>query len=173
MAWLDAPPDRLEMAVHHLDLLCWWFGDARWVFARMASIAGFGIDGDNVATFTIGFGGVTASVLEDWTLFDAGVGTFHPWDEAIVLSGVGGTIVATPREVRVTARAGEAIHYRSDRPWFPDAFAGPMLDLIRSHRTGSASSASAESHLAVLRLIDAAYRSSNGNRVVHLANYDG
>lgn len=157
-----------EMAIHHIDLLRWMFGDVAWVFAAFRTVDGLGVAGDNTATFTLGFrNGALATCVEDWTCRDRAAWQFHPVGEQLVVSGSLATVVADPREARLTDHSGE-YRYPNDKPWFPDAFTGPPAEFLDAVRSGRPSELDAADHVQVLRILDAAYASAAAETVVHL-----
>ena len=158
-----------EMAIHHLDLLCWMFGKPTWVFARMTNVPGFNITGDNLAHFTIGLGeDLISTVLEDWTCWEASATSYHPSGEEIVISGETGTMWFTPRELRLTRSDRSSQRFHTGARWFPDAFAGPMADLLDAIDKGTQPRLDARSHMTVLQLAEGAYASSREGRVIRL-----
>ncbi|MFJ9710148.1 Gfo/Idh/MocA family protein [Streptomyces sp. NPDC101234] len=157
-----------EMAVHHVDLLHWAFGPVSSVYSVVRNVGGLGVDGDNVAVIVLRFAsGAVANLLEDWACRDDGVWHYHPDAEQIVVSGPGGTLVATPTELRVTTDTGEET-FTTATSWFPDAFAGPMAEFLASLAEGRESELAALRHVDVLRTLDAVYESSRTGESVRL-----
>jgi predicted dehydrogenase len=58
---------------------------------------------------------------------------------------------------------------RWDEAWFPDAFIGPMAELLRDLEGTSPAVATGEENLGTLALVDAAYVSAREHRAVELA----
>jgi predicted dehydrogenase len=66
--------------------------------------------------------------------------------------------------------AGEApAAYAFDTRWFPDAFLGPMADLMDAVATGREPETSGRDNLHTLAVVLAAYRSADERRSVPLA----
>lgn len=55
---------------------------------------------------------------------------------------------------------------RWDEVWFPDAFVGPMAELLTALETGSEPAMSGEDNLKTMALVDACYVSAREHRAV-------
>ena len=66
----------------------------------------------------------------------------------------------------------EPIEYGFDTKWIPDAFAGPMGDLMDSITEDRAPRTNAVDNLVTLKLVEAAYLSASTGRRVALAEFD-
>jgi predicted dehydrogenase len=62
---------------------------------------------------------------------------------------------------------------RWEEAWFPDAFAGPMAELLCSLEAGQPPSLSGADHLVTMAVVEACYRSAAEHRVVDLAEILG
>jgi predicted dehydrogenase len=155
-----------EMAIHHVDLLIWTFGLPRWIFASLAHVAGFGVSGDNAAVITLGFENkIVANLVEDWTCRDKSVWSYHPEAELLVIDGDRATLTATPRYIRVTEDRCQTFR-ETKSTWFPDAFAGPMAEMLDALRSRRSLDIEASDHLRVLEVLEGAYLSAQSEQAV-------
>jgi predicted dehydrogenase len=156
----------LEMAIHHIDLLCWMLGPAASVTAASARVGALRTAGENVAHLLIEFRrGTFATVVEDWASREPRAARFHPTAEELVVTGTDGTMWCTPTRLSVTGRDGST-EWESTARWFPDAFAGSLAEFAAAVATGRPSELDARDHVHTLDLIDAAYRSlADGDKV--------
>jgi hypothetical protein len=76
-----------------------------------------------------------------------------------------------PSTLRFTSRAGGDHWFepRWDKVWFPDAFAGPMAELLAALETGEEPNLSGRDNLDTLALVEACYRGALEHRVLTLA----
>src|SRR5947199_9427256 len=65
-----------------------------------------------------------------------------------------------------TTSLGEWVKPRWNEVWFPDAFAGPMAQLLVALERGAEPEISGRDNLGTMALVDAAYRSAKEHRAV-------
>ncbi len=164
------PPHRTarEMAVHHIDLMCWMFGFPDWVFARMGHASGLVFSSDDVAVFNFGFHpSLTVHVVEDWMCRDFASPSGHPVREELVISGESGVATATRQEVQLVGARSESL-WCIPRAGLAESLAGPMLDLIAAVDAGVAPTTDPQMHVKVLEILEAAVQSSQQEALVRL-----
>ena len=73
-----------------------------------------------------------------------------------------------PSTLRFTCKAGgeEWIEPRWDEVWFPDAFVGPMAELLRSLESGEEPETSGRDNLDTIALVEACFQGSMDHRVL-------
>lgn len=173
------------MSIHHLDAFRFWFGDPRRVFASVRpdprTATGFAHE-DGICLYILEYdSGLRAAAWDDvWTgparegaAADIGI----RWRVEGTLGASRGTIgwPEYPRRVPSTldfttvARGERWFQPRWDEVWFPDAFAGPMCELLCALETGSQPSLSGRDNLHTMALVDACYLSAREHRAVELA----
>ena len=69
--------------------------------------------------------------------------------------------------------SGYWLQPRWDEVWFPDAFAGPMAQLLCAMEQGTEPEISGEDNLNTMALVEAAYRSVKEHRAVALKEIVG
>ncbi|HVG39938.1 MAG TPA: hypothetical protein VM870_11645, partial [Pyrinomonadaceae bacterium] len=68
---------------------------------------------------------------------------------------------------------GRWLRPRWDEVWFPDAFAGPMAQLLRAIENDSEPEISGADNLQTMALVDACYLSAKEHRAVRIAEISG
>jgi hypothetical protein len=190
--WMDwaKPYGKLTfylMSIHHLDAFRFLFGNPERVLASSRPDPRTGFPHRD---------GITLYILEYEGAGSAGalrcVGTDDVWtgparegsasDIAIRWRVEGedglaeGTIgwpdwpARTPSTLRYTCREGGRrwIEPRWEEAWFPDAFAGPMADLLLSLERGTEPETSGRDNLDTIALVEACYRGATEHRILTL-----
>jgi predicted dehydrogenase len=173
------------MSIHHLDTLRFWFGDPERVFASVRpdprTSASFAHE-DGICLYILEYaGGLRASGWDDvWTgparegaAADIGI----RWRVEGTAGCARGTIGwpeyprRTPSTLDFTTieRGPRWLSPRWSEVWFPDAFAGPMAELLSALEEGRASELSGRDNLRTMALVDACYLSAKEHRAVELA----
>lgn len=171
----------LNMSIHHLDAFRYLLGDPARVFAsaRTDPRTEFA-HRDGIVLYVLEYaGGLRASAWDDvWAgPDDAGRDDFV----RLRLEGTEGIAQGTvgwprfpervPSTLSVTSQrhGGGWHHSRWRQAWFPDAFAGPMTNLMRAlEEGGPVPDIDGRDNLGTMALVDACYRSLDEHRVVHL-----
>ena len=170
------------MSIHHLDTFRYWFGDPVRVFAstRTDPRTGFAHT-DGICVYVLEYAnGFRAAAVDDvWTgpareggAADIGIG----W-RIEGLEGMARGTIGWPKYPRrepstidwTTARGPGAGRWRKPRwkeAWFPDAFAGPMGDLLGAIEEGREPAVGGEDNLKTMALVDACYKSAGLHRAV-------
>ncbi|MBW3541279.1 MAG: Gfo/Idh/MocA family oxidoreductase [Planctomycetes bacterium] len=170
------------MSIHHLDTFRFWFGDPARVFASVRpdprTAAKFAHE-DGICLYILEYdSGLRAAAWDDvWTgparegaAADIGI----RWRVEGIEGTARGTIgwpdypQRTPSTLEFTTRRrGEDWQRpRWGEVWFPDAFAGPMAQLLCALEDGSEPEISGSDNLHTMALVDACYRSAREHRAV-------
>lgn len=169
------------MSIHHLDTMRHWFGEPSRVFAsfradprtKFAHIDGIGL-------YILEYdSGLRCMICDDvWTgparegaAQDIGI----QWRVEGIAGMARGTIgwpsypERTPSTIDYTTTASAQWHRpRWQETWFPDAFAGPMAELLLSLETGQPPPLSGRDNLRTMALVEACYRSAAQHRAVSI-----
>lgn len=168
------------MSIHHLDCLRSWFGDPRTIFTATRpdprTAARFAHDDGICASVLVYDSGLVCTSLEDvWA------GPAHEGAEADALvrfrvEGTRGMALGTigwprwpehaPSTLDWTTTAGGWQRPRWPEAWFPDAFVGPMAELLRDLEGTAPATCTGADNLMTMALVDAAYRSAREGRAV-------
>jgi len=177
------------MSIHHLDTFRFWFGDPQRAFASVRAdprTANNFAHEDGICLYILEYAsGLRAAAWDDvWTgparegaAADIGI----RWRIEGTLGAARGTIgwPAYPERAPSTldfttvARGPSWIEPRWDEVWFPDAFAGPMCELLCALETGGQPSLGGRDNLHTMALVEACYRSVAEHRAVELAEILG
>jgi predicted dehydrogenase len=173
------------MSIHHLDTFRYWFGDPTRVFASIRpdprTEKQFAHE-DGICLYILEYdNGVRASSWDDVWAGPAKEGaesdTYIRWRVEGTEGTARGTIgwpsypARTPStlDYTTTRRPGQWHQPRWDEAWFPDAFAGPMADLLVALEEGREPPINGRDNLKTMALVDACYRSAREHRAVALA----
>lgn len=170
------------MSIHHLDTLRFWLGNPDRVFASVAQdprTAQRFAHSDGIALYILEFpGGVRASSWDDvWTgparegsAADIGI----RWRVEGTTGIARGTIgwpgypqrVPSTLQYSTTADQGQWQQPHWNEAWFPDAFIGPMAELMLSLETQRPCQIGGRDNLLTMALVEACYRSVAEHRAV-------
>ncbi|MBL8814021.1 MAG: Gfo/Idh/MocA family oxidoreductase [Planctomycetaceae bacterium] len=170
------------MSIHHLDTLRYWLGEPERVFASVApdprTARKFAHE-DGIALYILEFpGNVRAGSWDDvWagpSREGAGSDIGIRWRVEGTLGLARGTIgwpsypERTPStlDYSTTADQGQWHQPRWDSVWFPDAFIGPMSELLCSLEQNRVPSINGRENLKTMALVDACYLSAKEHRAV-------
>jgi predicted dehydrogenase len=175
--WLAAAPqlDYRYHSIHYLDSVRYLFGDPIAVTATIGRFPGQSVNGET-RTFTILEYTPTLSVVilvnhNNWSAQPRAVirceGTTGRSEGRLGLFEdypTGG-----PHAISFVAREVPESYSRTfDERWFPDAFAGPMAELLLAIEQDREPLTSGRDNLTTLALVEAAYRSADEGRRVAL-----
>jgi predicted dehydrogenase len=176
----------LNMSIHHLDAFRFLFGEPERVFASARSDPRTAFPHrDGIALYVLEYAsGLRATAWDDvWAGPDGG-----PRDDVIRwrVEGTDGLALGTvgwpgfpervPSTIDVSSRRHGGGWQRPRWPyaWFPDAFAGPMLSLMRAIEDGGpVPDVDGRDNLGTMALVDACYRSLDDHRAVALDEVGG
>ncbi len=170
------------MSIHHLDTFRYWLGEPERVFASVAPdprTAQKFAHNDGIALYILEFpGGVRASAWDDVWSGPAREGSASDIGIHWRVEGTQGLARGTigwpgyPERVASTidystVHDGGAWHSpRWDSVWFPDAFIGPMAELLCALEQNRAPTIGARDNLNTMALVDACYLSAAEHRAV-------
>lgn len=168
------------LSIHHLDTFRFWFGDPDRVFAsvRPDPRTTFPHD-DGIALYVLeyddgprasGWDDVWAGPCREGAASDIGI----RWRVEGTRGMARGTIgwpdypARTPSTLEYTTidQGDQWIRPQWDEVWFPDAFLGPMAELLCALEDGEQPSLSGAANLGTMALVDACYVSAKEHRVV-------
>jgi predicted dehydrogenase len=174
------------MSIHHLDTFRYWFGEPDRIFASVRPdprTAFAHTDGIVLYVLEYDRSGLRASAWDDvWTgpAREGAAGDIYiRWRVEGTRGLARGTIgwphypVRTPSTLDwTTVEDGGAWHSpRWEEVWFPDAFAGPMADLLLALEKGVEPPISGDDNLATMALVEAAYESARRHVVICLNDF--
>lgn len=172
------------MSIHHMDSFRFLFGDPVRIFASVRkdprTLAKFDHE-DGICLYILEYeNGLRAASCDDvWTgpAREGAEGDIYiRWRVEGTDGMARGTIgwpaypSRTPSTMDFTTRQqpGYWLQPRWDEVWFPDAFAGPMAQLLFALENGSEPEIGGEDNLKTMALVEAAYRSVAEHRAVEL-----
>ena len=170
------------MSIHHLDTFRFLFGDPERVFASIRTdprTAQKFDHTDGICLYILEYAnGFRAASWDDvWAgpaLEGAAADIGIRWRVEGSTGMARGTIgwpsypQRTPStlDYTTTSSAGQWHQPRWDEVWFPDAFVGPMAQLLCALEEGTAPEISGEDNLKTMALVEACYRSAAEHRAV-------
>lgn len=181
------------MSIHHLDTMRYWFGNPRRVFAsfRTDPRTQFA-HADGIGLYILEYdSGLRCMICDDvWAgpAREGAAADLGIWYRVEGTKGLArGTIgwpsypERTPSTIdystidNAAIASGAAIGYsvwrqpRWNEVWFPDAFAGPMAELLVALQRGEQPSMSGADNLLTLALVDACYESAAQHRGIDIS----
>ena len=174
------------MSIHHLDTFRYWFGDPLRVYAsvRPDPRTTFPHE-DGICLYILEYAsGLRAMGCDDvWSgpakegaAADIGI----RWRVEGTTGMARGTIgwpkypERTPSTLDFTTTESDQWHSpRWNEVWFPDAFVGPMAQLLCAMEQNGVPEISGEDNLKTMALVEACYRSAREHRAIDLAEITG
>ena len=170
------------MSIHHLDTLRFWFGNPERVFAsvRPDPRTPFA-HADGICLYILEFAnGLRAMSCDDVWAGPAKEGAAPDLGIRWRVEGTTGMARGTIGWPSYPARTASTLDYttvaspvwhqpRWPEVWFPDAFVGPMAQLLCALEDGSCPEISGEDNLHTMALVDACYLSVAEHRAVEPA----
>lgn len=173
------------MSIHHLDTLRYWLGDPVRVFASIRPdprTSNKFAHEDGICLYILEFAsGARASSWDDVWAGPAREGAAADIGIRWRIEGTAGLARGTigwpeyPKPTPSTLDystihdAGQWRQPRWPEVWFPDAFVGPMAQLLCALEDNAVPELSGEDNLKTMALVDACYRSAKEHRAVELA----
>jgi hypothetical protein len=171
------------MSIHHLDTLRYWLGEPDRIFASVApdprTSQKFEHE-DGIALYILEFpDDVRASSWDDvWagparegSAADIGIRWRVEGTEGIARGTIGWPSYPerTPSTLEYSTRKDQGQWHspKWDQVWFPDAFIGPMAELLCALEEDREPSISGRQNLPTMALVDAAYRSAEEHRAIN------
>lgn len=169
------------MSIHHLDTFRYWFGDPQRVFASVRTDPRTSqrfAHQDGICLYILEYGnGLRASSWDDvWAgpsregaAADIGIRWRVEGTQGLARGTIGWPTY--PQHVPstldyTTIQAGKWLQPRWKEAWFPEAFAGPMAQLLVALETGTEPEISGADNLRTMALVDACYLSCAEHRAV-------
>jgi hypothetical protein len=173
------------MSIHHLDTFRYWFGDPARVFASVRPdprTSGQFAHEDGICLYILEYAdALRAAAWDDVWTGPAREGAGGDIGIRWRVEGTAGTARGTvgwpeypkraPSTIDFTTvgRGPEWIEPRWREAWFPDAFAGPMAELLCALEAGREPSLGGRDNLRTMALVEACYVSAREHRAVELA----
>ncbi|RMG38150.1 MAG: gfo/Idh/MocA family oxidoreductase [Planctomycetota bacterium] len=170
------------LSIHHLDTFRHWLGDPDRVMASACpdprTSRSFPHH-DGIALYVLEYGdGLRAAGWDDVWAGPAREGAAAEIGIQWRLEGTEGTAIGTIGWPKYPAREPSTVRFTSTRlgrlwfapqwdvVWFPDAFSGPMCDLIASLESGRPPMLNGRDNLKTMAVVEACYRSAAEHRAV-------
>ncbi|WP_420641224.1 Gfo/Idh/MocA family protein [Candidatus Leptofilum sp.] len=175
----------LNMSIHHLDIFRFLFGDPDRVFASVTQDPRTGFEHkDGIALYILEYAnGFRASAWDDvWTgpVREGAEGDMYIKWRVEGTDGMAHGTIGWPKygdsdsqsTLQFSTKQEPNMWFTPTWPevWFPDAFIGPMAQLIEAVQNGAEPELSGEDNLKTMALIDAAYHSAETHNSVHIAD---
>ncbi len=173
------------MSIHHLDTLRFWFGNPHRVFSshRPDPRTTFPHEDGICLTILEYTNGLRCMVCDDVWAGPAKEGAAADIGIHWRLEGTTGQARGsigwpsyperTPSTLDWTTTEAPVWHKpRWSEVWFPDAFIGPMADLLRALETNAEPETSGLENLGTMAIVEAGYRSAKEHRAVALSEID-
>ncbi|KAA5542799.1 Gfo/Idh/MocA family oxidoreductase [Roseiconus nitratireducens] len=169
------------MSIHHLDTMRYWLGEPRRVFASFRTDPRTAFEHvDGIGLYVLEYdSGVRCLICDDvWTgparegaAADLGIHWRVEGTQGLAKGEIGWPKYPErqPSTIDYTStRTGRWHRPRWDQVWFPDAFLGPMAELLVALENGEQPTLSGQDNLKTMALVDACYRSASDGRAVEL-----
>ncbi len=180
------------MSIHHIDTFRFWFGNPVRIFCSIRpdprTARSFAHD-DGVCLTILeyetkaGSAGLRCLALDDVWAGPAREGAEDDSFVAFRIEGTRGLAKGTigwtawperrPSTLAWTTTAGGWRVPRWDEAWFPDAFIGPLTELLRDLEGSEPARCTGHDNLLTLAVVEAAYQSAREHRAVSLAEITG
>ncbi len=174
------------MSIHHLDTFRFWFGDPDRIFASVRPDPRTRFPHtDGICLYVLEYdrGGLRAAAWDDVWAGPAREGAAPDIGIRWRVEGTRGMARGTIGWPGYPARVPSTLDYttvddgpvwhqpRWEEVWFPDAFAGPMAELLCALEEGKQPEMSGEDNLRTMALVEAAYVSAREHRAVSPATW--
>jgi predicted dehydrogenase len=169
------------MSIHHLDTMRYWFGDPHRVFASFRKDPRTEFDHvDGIGLYILEYeSGLRCMICDDvWSgparegaASDFGIRWRVEGSKGLARGTIGWPSYPqrTPSTIDwTTTRSTQWNSPRWDKVWFPDAFLGPMTELLVALESGSQPAMNGEDNLRTMALVDACYESAREHRAIEL-----
>jgi predicted dehydrogenase len=172
------------MSIHHLDTMRYWFGTPERIYASFRTdprTAGTLAHTDGICLYTLEYSsGLRCSIIDDVWTGPTREGAAEANGIHWRVEGTTGLAQGTIGWPRYPQREPSTINWSAvtdkgewhtphwDRVWFPDAFAGPMGELLCALEQDREPTISGNDNLSTMALVDAAYRSNTEHRAISL-----
>lgn len=170
------------MSIHHLDTMRFWFGNPQRVYASFRSDPRTQFPHlDGIGLYVLEYdAGLRCQICDDVWAGPAREGAAADLGIAWRVEGTEGLARGTLGWPHYPDRVPSTLDYstihtgawsspRWDEVWFPDAFLGPMAELLVALETGTEPAMSGRDNLRTMELVDACYQSAAEKRAVELS----
>ncbi|MCA8983507.1 MAG: Gfo/Idh/MocA family oxidoreductase [Planctomycetaceae bacterium] len=173
------------MSIHHLDTFRYWFGTPERVFASLRTDPRTARDfphDDGICSYILEYAsGLRACGWDDVWAGPAREGAAADLGIRWRVEGTSGLARGTIGWPEYPQRSPSTLDYSlcADGPtwqrprwkevWFPDAFAGPMCELLQALEEGKQPHLNGRDNLETMALVDACYQSAREHRAIPLA----
>lgn len=165
----------LNMSIHHLDVYRYLFGDPERIYASVRPDPSWDFPhADGLAFYVLEYeDGLRAVGIDNcFTWVDHGIGWRVEGSEGVAKGTIGWPDFpyGSASTIEYTLRDEPATWHRPKwgERWFPQAFIGTMMQLMRAIENGEEPEISGLDNLKTMALIEAAYRSVKERRAVDL-----
>lgn len=169
------------MSIHHLDTMRYWFGEPSRVYASFRTDPRTDFPHvDGIGLYLLEYeSGLRCSICDDvWTgpsregaATDIGIQWRVEGTEGIAKGEIGWPSYPKPVPSTLdftTITSGKWHQPRWKEVWFPDAFAGPMAELLVALENGGQPAVNGDDNLRTLALVDACYVSAEEHVAIEL-----
>ncbi|MFG0268074.1 MAG: Gfo/Idh/MocA family protein [Rhodopirellula sp. JB055] len=169
------------MSIHHLDAMRYWFGDPVRIFASFRTDPRTTFPHvDGIGLYILEYAnGLRCQICDDVWAGPAREGAAEDLGITWRVEGTKGMARGTIGWPKYPLRNPSTIDWtttdigrweqpRWDQVWFPDAFAGPMAELLVALETGVEPNLSGRDNLRTMALVDACYESAETHRAIEL-----
>ena len=167
------------MSIHHLDAMRFWFGNPARVFASFRSDPRTNFPHtDGIGLYILEYeSGLRCMICDDvWTgpsregaAEDVGISYRVEGTKGLAKGTIGWPSYPqrTPSTLDFTTTSSGKWHRpRWEKVWFPDAFVGPMAELLVALESDSEPAMNGHDNLGTMALVDACYQSATEKRAV-------
>ena len=169
------------MSIHHLDTMRYWFGNPSRVYASFANDPRTDFEHiDGIGLYILEYeNGLRCQICDDVWTGPAREGSGSDIGIHWRIEGTHGLAKGTIGWPSYPQRTPSTIDYtfignqdwvqpRWDKVWFPDAFIGPMADLLICMESKRSPSISGLDNLHTMALVDACYESAREKKAIEL-----
>lgn len=175
----------LNMSIHHLDIFRFLFGDPERVYASVTEDPRTSFDHkDGIALYILEYdNGFRASAWDDvWTgpVREGAEGDIYIKWRVEGTDGMAHGTIGWPKygdsdsqsTLQFSTKQEPNMWFTPTWPetWFPDAFIGPMAQLINAVAAGESLELTGDDNLKTMALVDAAYKSAETHNSVRIAD---
>lgn len=169
------------MSIHHLDTMRFWFGDPQRIFASFRRDPRTTFEhSDGIGLYILEYAsGLRCMICDDVWTGPAREGAAADLGITYRIEGIEGLAKGTIGWPKYPERQPSTLRYTTTKAatwhqpewtevWFPDAFLGPMAELLVALQGGKQPAMSGADNLKTMALVDACYRSAKEHRAVEL-----
>jgi predicted dehydrogenase len=169
------------MSIHHLDTMRYWFGDPTRVYASFRTDPRTEFEHtDGIGLYILEYdSGLRCLICDDVWTGPAREGAAEDLGIRYRIEGTEGLAKGEIGWPKYPARVPSTLDYtttdapvwhcpRWDQVWFPDAFLGPMAELLVALESDAEPAMNGEDNLGTMALVDACYESAEKHVAIEL-----